>query len=115
METGEEATSLRAALCWSYQTLSRPAARMFRLLCTRPGPAVTANVAASLAGVPVPQAHRLLAELTRGNLVTEHPDGRFALHDLLRTYAADLADPLSDAERRVGNPPDAGSPPAHRR
>src|SRR6266567_8090677 len=55
METGEEATSLRAALCWSYQTLSRPAARMFRLLCTRPGPAVTANVAASLAGVPVPQ------------------------------------------------------------
>ena len=33
----------------------------------------------------------LLAELTRAHLLTEHAPGRYAFHDLLRAYAAELA------------------------
>jgi tetratricopeptide (TPR) repeat protein len=38
-----------------------------------------------------------VAELTRAHLVTEHQPGRYALHDLLRAYAAEQAR-LSDSE-----------------
>ena len=52
---------------------------------------LSAPAAASLAGVPVAQAPRALAELTRAHLVIEHLPGRYALHDLLRGYARELA------------------------
>jgi tetratricopeptide (TPR) repeat protein len=53
----------------------------------------------------VPEARRLLRDLTRGHLLTEHSPGRYAFHDLLRAYAAEqaeLADPcdLRDAAAR---------------
>jgi DNA-binding SARP family transcriptional activator/Tfp pilus assembly protein PilF len=89
MDTGEAATSLRAVFACSYQVLSHPAARMFRLLGIHPGPDITAAAAASLAGTPIGQAHTLLHELARCHLVTELPPGRFAFHDMLRVYAAE--------------------------
>jgi tetratricopeptide (TPR) repeat protein len=64
---------------------------MFRLLGLHPGPDISAAAAASLAAVDEPAARRLLAELTRAHLVAEHVPGRYALHDLLRAYAADQA------------------------
>jgi tetratricopeptide (TPR) repeat protein len=101
MDTGEAATSLRAAFACSYQILSHPAARMFRLLGIHPGPDTTAAAAASLAGVPVDQARTLLHELARCHLVTDFPPGRFAFHDMLRAYAAERAGAEdSEAERR---------------
>jgi len=91
MDTGETATSMRAVLSWSYQMLTDPAARMFRLLGVHPGPDITAAAAASLAGLAGGQAQTLLGELVRCHLVAEHPPGRFAFHDLLRAYAAEHA------------------------
>jgi tetratricopeptide (TPR) repeat protein len=74
---------------------------MFRLLGLHPGPDITAPAAASLAGAPPSQARRDLAELTRANLVTEHLPDRYALHDLLRAYAAEQAHHTdSDTDRR---------------
>ena len=85
---GEEpASSVRAVFSWSYQNLSGPAARMFRLLGTHPGPDISLAAAASLAGVPRASARRILAELTGTHLLTEDARGRFAFHDLLRSYA----------------------------
>jgi tetratricopeptide (TPR) repeat protein len=46
---------------------------------------------ASLAGLPVSVARGWLRELVSAGLVDEHAPGRFALHDLLREYAAELA------------------------
>jgi hypothetical protein len=46
---------------------------------------------ASLADDPIERVRPLLAELTRANLIAEHTAGRYAVHDLLRTYAAELA------------------------
>jgi DNA-binding SARP family transcriptional activator len=91
LATGEDATDARAVLSWSYQQLSPATARMFRLLGLHPGPDITAPAAASLAGLDPPQARRLLRELTRGCLLTEHTPGRYALHDLLRAYATEQA------------------------
>ncbi|MBO0821377.1 MAG: winged helix-turn-helix domain-containing protein, partial [Nocardiopsaceae bacterium] len=91
LQTDDAATDLRAVFSWSYDRLSEPAARMFRLLGVHPGPDVSAPAAASLAGGPLPEARAMLAELTRASLLTEEPSGRFAFHDLLRAYAAERA------------------------
>jgi tetratricopeptide (TPR) repeat protein len=78
---------LTAVFSWSYEQLSDPAARLFRLLGLHPGPDITAPAAASLAAVPLTAARPMLAELDRANLITEHAPGRFTFHDLLRAYA----------------------------
>jgi tetratricopeptide (TPR) repeat protein/transcriptional regulator with XRE-family HTH domain len=102
LDAGDAATSVRAVFSWSYQSLSDSAARMFRLLGAHPGPDVSALAAASLAGVGADQARRALKELALANLLAECPDGRFAFHDLLRAYAAELVGGSEhDADRRA--------------
>jgi len=91
LDIGDPTASVRAVFSWSTQQLGPAAARMFRLLGIHPGPDISAPAAASLAGTGEPEARRLLAELTRAHLISEHVPGRFALHDLLRTYAAEQA------------------------
>ena len=86
----DTATDLRAVFSWSYQLLSPPAARLFRLLSLHPGPDFSAEAAASLAGLPVTEIGPLLHELTAARLTTEHRPGRFGSHDLIRVYAAEL-------------------------
>jgi DNA-binding SARP family transcriptional activator len=99
--TGGDATSdIRAVFSWSYQALEPAAARLFRLLALHPGPDVAAPAAAALAGLPVGRTRPLLAVLAGLNLITEHLPGRYRWHDLLRTYAAELAaEQDSDGER----------------
>jgi tetratricopeptide (TPR) repeat protein len=87
----DAATDVRAVLSWSYETLSGPAARLFRLLGLHPGPDISMAAASSLAGLHQRQTGRLLAELTGANMVSEPVVGRFVLHDLLRGYATELA------------------------
>jgi tetratricopeptide (TPR) repeat protein/transcriptional regulator with XRE-family HTH domain len=91
LDAGDPAASVRAVFSWSYQQLSTSAARMFRLLGLHPGPDISVPAAASLAGTAPPEARRSLRELTRAHLVGERVPGRYALHDLLRAYAADEA------------------------
>jgi len=91
LDAGDPAASVRAVFSWSYRQLSAEAARMFRLLGLHRGPDISPAAAASLAAVDEPGARRLLVELTRAHLVAEHVPGRYALHDLLRAYAADQA------------------------
>ncbi len=102
LSTGEQASDLRAVFSWSYESLSQPARRMFRLLGIHPGPDVSGQAAASLAGagVGIGQARRLLAELTRSNLLVQHVPGRFSFHDLLRAYAAERAEAEEPAAAR---------------
>ncbi|MFD0599411.1 ATP-binding protein [Catellatospora coxensis] len=94
LNSGDAGTDVQAVFSWSYRHLSQPAARLFRLLACHPGPDTAIPAAASLAGLPLIQVHRLLAELAHAHLVTEHAPGRFNLHDLLRGYAADLAESI---------------------
>ena len=91
LDGGDQYTDVRAVFSWSYQALSEHAARLFRLLGVHAGPDIATSSAASLAGVPLAQARRQLGNLVRAHLLTEWAPGRFALHDLLRAYASELA------------------------
>jgi DNA-binding SARP family transcriptional activator len=100
-ETGDDATSLRAVLSWSYQRLSPAAARCFRLVGAHPGPHIAAAAAASLGGASMHETRRVLAELTGASLLSEQAPGRYACHDLLRAYAAELLDELDSPLERA--------------
>jgi tetratricopeptide (TPR) repeat protein/DNA-binding XRE family transcriptional regulator len=91
LATDDPRTDVRSVFSWSYQQLSGPVARLFRLLGQHPGPDLGVSAAASLAGIPPEQVRPMLTELVRAHLVTEPVPGRYALHDLLRAYTAELA------------------------
>ncbi len=97
---GDEQTAVRAAFDLSYAALAADVRRVFRLLGLVPGPDVTAEAAAALAGVAAPQVARLLDRLAGAHLLDRSarpsagrpgPAGqdRYAFHDLLRLYAAE--------------------------
>jgi DNA-binding SARP family transcriptional activator/DNA-binding XRE family transcriptional regulator len=102
---GDVTTDLRGVFSASYRSLTTAAAQLFRWLGVHPGPDISAPAAASLAGMSASQIRRTLAELTRTHLIIERYPGRYAFHDLLRAYAAELAthDPVAGKEalRRV--------------
>lgn len=95
---------VRTAFSWSYRLLRADARRLFRLIGLHPGPDLTAPVAAALGGLEVAPAGVIMAELAQARLVVEHRPGRFACHDLLRAYAAELSestDPAADRRAAV--------------
>lgn len=96
----DPAVEVRAVFSWSYQELTEPAARLFRLLGLHPGPDAALPAIASLAGLSLASARAHLAELCNTHLVDEHEPGRYACHDLLRTYAAELSRELDSAAER---------------
>jgi tetratricopeptide (TPR) repeat protein len=97
---GDERGAVRAAFDVSLTRLSPAGRRMFRLLGLIPGPDLTAEAAAALAGAGAGQAREALAELTQSHLLDEQPGGRFALHDLLSAYATGQASALGGAADR---------------
>ncbi|GAA4598852.1 DNA-binding SARP family transcriptional activator/tetratricopeptide (TPR) repeat protein [Actinoplanes octamycinicus] len=90
LSTDDAGTDVRTVFRWSYQALSSPAARLFRLLGVQPTPEFSTAAAASLTGQPVTRIRPVLAELTRAHLVSEATHGRYAVHDLLHEYAGRL-------------------------
>ncbi|MFJ8150714.1 ATP-binding protein [Streptomyces sp. NPDC094468] len=92
---------LRTVFHGSYTLLPAPAARLFRLLGCHPGPEFDATACAGLIGAAEPPV-TLLDTLTAAHLVRQHTPGRYALHDLLRLYCAELLDTGPPRERREG-------------
>jgi tetratricopeptide (TPR) repeat protein/transcriptional regulator with XRE-family HTH domain len=89
LDCGEPAADLRAVFSASYRKLPPVTARLFRLMGSQPGPAISVPAAASMADLPPREVRRSIGELTQANLLAEHPAGRYRLHDLLRAYAAE--------------------------
>jgi transcriptional regulator with XRE-family HTH domain/tetratricopeptide (TPR) repeat protein len=95
-------TAVRAILSWSYLNLSESTARVFRLIALHPGADIDLYSAAALTGLPPLKASKLLDGLARAHLVQAARPGRYVMHDLLRTYALELAEAQdSQAERRA--------------
>ena len=67
------------------------AVRTFRLLGVHPGPDLDSYAAAALTGTSLQQARVLLDQLSRAHLIQAATPGRYAMHDLLRDYARELA------------------------
>jgi DNA-binding SARP family transcriptional activator len=74
----------------SYRGLPEAEARLFRLLGLLPGPDFDAYAAANLTGDGLGPTRRRLELLLAQNLLVQHADGRYRLHDLLRSYARSL-------------------------
>jgi len=95
---------LRAAVAtvfsWSVRHLSAETARVFRLLGLYPGSGIDAYGAAALAAGSLPEARRALDTLARAHLVHHADAGRYGMHDLLCTYAADLSATCDGNEER---------------
>lgn len=87
--TVDPRSDVRQVFSWSYRLLSPGAAAAFRLLGLHPGPDVSITAARSLLDVDE-SVPAVLDELVRARLVRED-DGRYAMHDLMRAYAVELA------------------------
>jgi DNA-binding SARP family transcriptional activator/tetratricopeptide (TPR) repeat protein len=92
------AVDARASLSLSYHALSSEAARLLRLSSVHPGAEVSRDAIASLAGVAAADAAAGLEELERVHLMSQPEPSRYATHDLVRDYAAELAttDPAAE-------------------
>ncbi|WP_432989686.1 tetratricopeptide repeat protein [Dactylosporangium sp. CA-233914] len=99
---GDPDAAVRSTFDLSYTGRSAAERLVLRRLGLLPGPDVTAAAAGALAGLPMPEAAVALARLATAHLVEEHAPGRFALHDLVRAYAADrTARDDAPADRRA--------------
>jgi tetratricopeptide (TPR) repeat protein len=89
---GDSSIDVRAVFSWSYDALTEPAKRLFRLLGPHPGTITEAGAGRRAIASIAADADALVAELTRTHLLTEPSAGRYGFHDLLRTYAIEMAD-----------------------
>jgi DNA-binding SARP family transcriptional activator len=101
LNAGEPGSDIRAVFSWSYGCLTSETSRMFRLLGAHPGPDITAMAAASLAGVALAPARRMLDALARASLLVEYVPGRYRFHDLLRAYAWEQAVAADQGDERI--------------
>ncbi|HEY7224556.1 MAG TPA: BTAD domain-containing putative transcriptional regulator [Micromonosporaceae bacterium] len=97
---GDPEASLETALNASYARLPEQTRRMFRLLAVVPGPEVTADAVAALAGVDEQSAAAHLSQLAAAHLVDERQPGRYSQHDLLKEYACDRLATHETEDRR---------------
>lgn len=98
-DDGGHSLAVRAAFEGSYRRLDPAQALLFRLLSLNPGPDLATDAVNALIGRP---ARGLLANLARTALLSEQPvgAGRWRMHDLIRLYAAELAE-ADDAGARA--------------
>ncbi|MER7930279.1 helix-turn-helix domain-containing protein [Streptomyces sp. NPDC096057] len=96
LSAGVPRGDVRAVFSWSYRALPPETAGFFRFLALHPGPSVSTAAAASLAGVGMPEARRRLRQLAAANMLSRDAEGRYVLHDLLRTYGAELVEHEKD-------------------
>jgi tetratricopeptide (TPR) repeat protein len=94
---GDPDSDVREIFSWSYRHLSQEAARTFRLLGLHPGSDWDLPATAALTGDD--DAARCAVELVRAHLLEQTRGGRYAMHDLLRAYAAERVAEETEAAR----------------
>jgi DNA-binding SARP family transcriptional activator len=88
---GDPRTAVCPVLSWSYRRLAPDAARAFLMMGLHPGPDVDAHTLGTLTRTSAEHAETMLRTLAQGHLVYQTGPGRYAMHDLLRAYAAHVA------------------------
>ncbi|MFE3170616.1 BTAD domain-containing putative transcriptional regulator [Amycolatopsis sp. NPDC059090] len=83
--------SVAAAFSLSYEHLAADEKVAFRRLGLVPGADIEPRTAGALLGCAPEDAENKLENLVDGHLVQQHAPSRYSLHDLLRTYAAEMA------------------------
>jgi DNA-binding SARP family transcriptional activator len=103
---GDPRAAVRAVFSRSYDHLDAGPARLFRLLGLHPGTEFDAYAAAALTWCPLEEVRHQLDVLIRAHLIQPVGSSRYSMHDLLKTYAAELAarsDERGDATSRLLN------------
>nr|MDT0656969.1 tetratricopeptide repeat protein [Micromonospora sp. DSM 115978] len=93
---GAQPGGVRTVISWSLRRLAPEAVRAFRLLGLHPGPTFDVHAVAALCGDGPDGARKIIGLLVRSHLVRVAGRGRYDMHDLLRLYAASLADQSDD-------------------
>jgi tetratricopeptide (TPR) repeat protein len=90
LETADDpAAAINTVFSWSYRLLPANAAMAFRLMGVAPGQDIGVPAISALSNLPLEEAEDAASALLRLHLVREDDRGRFALHDLVRAYAAE--------------------------
>ena len=98
----DERLSVRAALTLSYKRLPDEQQRLFRLMSQVPGADVSLDAARWLIDASASAVRPRLRALVRSHLAQQHVANRWTMHDLVRLYAAEMADSdRDDAERAL--------------
>ncbi|MBB5954393.1 tetratricopeptide (TPR) repeat protein, partial [Saccharothrix tamanrassetensis] len=90
----DPAASLPTVLSWSLRRLTDQQRTVFALLGIAPGPDTTAPAVAALTDLPSAGARKALSALEEASMLERRPQGRYAMHDLVRDYAATIAQDL---------------------
>ncbi|MFF4567684.1 tetratricopeptide repeat protein [Streptomyces sp. NPDC001435] len=87
-----EDRAVRAAFDVSYQQLPDAQAMLFRLFPLNPGPDLSTEGSAALAGLDLSLTEDILQDLQRAHLVEPSGGvwGRWRMHDLVRLYASEI-------------------------
>jgi len=93
-------TGIRSVFSWSYHGLPSAAARLFPLLGLNIVPDIDGYTAAALVGCAPGEIRGALDMIARAHLIRHVAAGRYAMHDLLRMYAAELAEREHDEPSR---------------
>jgi DNA-binding SARP family transcriptional activator/tetratricopeptide (TPR) repeat protein len=100
LNAGDLAGEVRAVISWSYGALPAETRRLFRLTAIHPGPDLTVASMSRLSGLEERATEELLRALTRSSLLAERVPGRYAMHSLLRAYAAEMIEGEDTAAER---------------
>ncbi|XTZ17281.1 BTAD domain-containing putative transcriptional regulator [Micromonospora echinospora] len=98
---GDPRVALRAAIAPSYQRLGERERRALRLLAVSPVDDFSTADLVALLDVPGAEADATLRPLAASHLVRPARPGRFATHDLIRLYAAELSERQDTDEQRT--------------
>ena len=101
MRSGDR--NMTAALALSHRYLMAHQQQLFRWLTMDPGDSFSVHAAAAMAADPSPATtEHTLETLFDYHLIEEPVSGRFTFHDLVREYAATLADPEPEQRLAMG-------------
>ncbi|CCH29668.1 BTAD domain-containing putative transcriptional regulator [Actinosynnema sp. NPDC047251] len=101
LDEDDPTAGLPAVLSWSYRALPADQAAAFALLGTAPGPDIGLPATASLTGLSPRGTKAVLRGLEQASLLTQDTGGRYHMHDLIRAYAAGIAQRDLDERTRL--------------
>ncbi|GIE24558.1 hypothetical protein Ahu01nite_076600 [Winogradskya humida] len=93
LSAADTAADVRAAFQRSYQALDARAAALFNRLGNHRGPVLDAAAATRIGGFTPAGSRMVLAELARTGLLVEQAPDWYAMHELVRAYAAETRHP----------------------
>jgi tetratricopeptide (TPR) repeat protein len=91
LDTGDPHSTVRTVFSWSYQGLTDQAATAFRAIGAHPGQSFDIATVAAMTASSQSTAAAMVRALAEAHLLAAPEHDRFAMHDLLRSYARELA------------------------